>query len=78
MGEVFENLAMFAEQRPKLFFAVVRVARPKDMMVGAGDVSDGVDLHKAQITDDLQGIGLARLRLGYAVGVKPKATGLLV
>ena len=78
VGEMFKDLAVFAKQRPKLFFTIVRVARPQDVMVGAGHVADGVDLYEAQIADDLQCVGLAGLGLDDAVGVQPEGAGLAV
>jgi len=78
MGEVFENTAIFAQQRPKLFFAVIWVARPQDVMMGTGHVAYGVDLHKPKIADDLQRICGARLGLCNAIRVKPQSPCLFI
>ena len=51
MGKMFEHRPVLAEHLVEHRFAIILVAAPQDMMVGAGDILDRVELDIAEAAD---------------------------
>ena len=71
MGEMFEKGAVVLEQFPQHGLTVILIARPKDMMMRAGDISDRVELNKSKVFDDFQKVERTRRRLAQPLRMKP-------
>ena len=78
MGEMFEHRTVLAEQSVEHWFAIILVAAPQDMMMGAGDILDRVELDKAETADHLRQIERTGRRIGQRLRLQPEPAGLPV
>src|SRR6056297_2048470 len=78
MGEMLENRAVATQTGPEHAFAVILIAGPQDVIVGACYVSDRVDLNKAQPPDHTHHVERPGGGLAQAIGPQPEATGITV
>lgn len=70
MGEMLEDGAVFGEERVQHGLAVALGAAPQDVMMGAGDDLDGIELHESEAVDQGEWRDLrARLRGGEAMSI---------
>jgi hypothetical protein len=78
MGEVFEKDAVGREQFFEHGLAVMLGAAPEDVVMGAGDGLDCVELDIAELFDNGEQVGFACRRMREGLRVKPKAAGVFV
>jgi len=77
MAEMLEQFALF-QQVPNRAFGDVLVARPQNMVMGAGYVADGVDLHKPQPMDYRHQVVWSRWRGRQAIAPQPQLPRLTI
>ncbi|MNT48563.1 hypothetical protein D3C72_1853490 [compost metagenome] len=81
MGPVLEQLAVVFQQRCQMFAAIGLVARKQDLVVGALHRRDAVDLHEADVVDQLQQTLLAERAVrcaGKALLCEEDAPGIAI
>jgi len=78
VGEVLKHRAVFGQQLVEHRLAVVLVARLKDVVMGAGQDLDAVQLHKAQFTNDGARVGRAGGGIGQTLQREPEVAGVAV
>jgi hypothetical protein len=78
MGEMLKHRTILGEQTVEHRFAVTLIAAPQNMVVGAGDDLNGVELHEAEGLDQGGCVQRSRRGLAEAVGGKPKVAGLII
>jgi len=72
MGEMLEHCAVLTQQFVEHRFAVILVATPQYMMVGAGDILDRVELDKAQAVDKSGQIERSGRCFGQSLRLQPE------
>ena len=68
MGEMFKDLTISTQKRPKHLFAIVLVSAPQNVVMGTGHIANCINLHEAKGVEHAHHIELSGRRFGEPIG----------